>query len=353
LKVDKRIKKFNSKKIKIHDLTEEIRGMSFYLVTGGAGFIGSHIVQALMKKGARVRVLDNFSSGKMENLSAAIHQIELIQGDVRDLKLCHQAVESVEYVIHLAALHEVPRSVEQPLETHEVNVTGTLNVLLSARDAGVRRFVYASSSAVYGDSPILPRSEDMVPVPISSPYAVSKLTGEYYCQLFSKLYDLDTVSLRYFNVYGPRQDSASHYAGVIPKFISALLSDAAPTIYGDGEQTRDFLYIADCVTATLAACHGPAPSGSVLNVGTGQPTTVNQLCALIQGILHRRIPPHFDSPQPGDIRDDYADIEKAKCLLSYQPQWDIQRGLAETVGWYFTQNRHPGPHHKKSLKSNA
>lgn len=241
----------------------------------------------------------------------------------------------MEYVIHLAALHEVPRSVEQPLETHEINVTGILNLLLSARDAGVKRFVYASSSAVYGDNPILPRSEDMVPVPISSPYAVSKLTGEYYCQLFSNLYDLDTVSLRYFNVYGPRQDSASHYAGVIPKFISALLSDAAPTIYGDGEQTRDFLYVADCVAATLAACHGPAPLRTVLNVGTGQPTTVNQLCTLLQGILHRKIPPRFNSPQPGDIRHDYADIEKAKRLLSYQPTWDIHRGLGETVifGW--------------------
>ena len=327
--------------------------MSFYLVTGGAGFIGSHIVQALIKKGERVRILDNFSSGKMENLSAAIHQMELVRGDIRNLKLCHQAVERVEYVVHLAALHEVPRSVEQPMETHEVNVTGTLNLLLSAREAGVKRFVYASSSAVYGDNPILPRSEDMVPVPISSPYALSKLTGEYYCKLFSNLYDLDTISLRYFNVYGPRQDSASQYAGVIPKFISALLSDMAPAIYGDGEQTRDFLYVADCVAATLAVCQGPTPSGTVMNVGTGQPTTVNQLCTLLQGILHRKIPPRFDSPQPGDIRHDYADIEKAKRLLSYQPTWDIHRGLTETVGWYSIQNRDPGPHHEKSLKSNA
>lgn len=305
-----------------------------YLVTGGAGFIGSHVVEALIKKGEQVRVLDNLSTGKRENLSAVGHRIELIEGDVRDSSICRQAMAKVDDVIHLAALHEVPRSVAHPLETHEVNVTGIVNLLVAARDAGVKRFVYASSSAIYGDNPVLPRSESMVPSPISSPYSLSKLAGEYYCQLFSHLYGLDTVSLRYFNVYGPRQDSASQYAGVIPKFISALLSDNPPAIYGDGEQSRDFIYIADCVSATLMACHTPNLSGAVLNIGTGQRTTVNQLCNLLQRILQKEIPPCFDSPQPGDIRHDYADIEKARRLLSYQPSWSIHQGLQETAAWY-------------------
>jgi nucleoside-diphosphate-sugar epimerase len=308
--------------------------MALYIVTGGAGFIGSHMVDALLKKGEEVRVFDNFSTGKRENLSAVSDQIEIIEGDIRNSLLCRQVMEGVKYVIHLAALHEVPRSVEQPLETHEVNVTGILNLLLAARNAGVKRFVYASSSAVYGDNPLLPRSEDMIPFPISSPYAVSKLAGEYYCQLFSHLYDLETVSLRYFNVYGPRQDSASQYAGVIPKFISALLSDTSPTIYGDGEQTRDFIYIVDCVAATLMACHASSLSGIVLNVGAGKRTSVNQLCTLLQEILHRRIQPRFDSPQPGDIRHDYADISKSKRLLSFEPLWNMRHGLEETTHWY-------------------
>jgi nucleoside-diphosphate-sugar epimerase len=308
--------------------------MSFYLVTGGAGFIGSHIVEALMEKGERVRVLDNFSAGKMENLSRAIHQIELVKGDVRDLKLCHEAVENAEYVIHLAALHEVPLSVEQPLETHEINVTGILNLLVSARDAGVRRFAFASSSAVYGDHPALPRSEEMIPSPTSSPYAASKLMGEHYCKLFSHLYGLETVCLRFFNIYGPRQDSASDYAGVIPKFISALLSHTPPAIYGDGEQTRDFTYIADCVMATLAACHTSGLSGISLNIGAGKQTSVNRLCKLLQEILNQRIPPVYGPPQPGDIKHDLANIEKARRLLSYEPSWDIRRGLIETAMWY-------------------
>lgn len=308
--------------------------MAQYLVTGGAGFIGSHMVEALIEKGGQVRVFDNFSTGKKENLSEVSHLVEVIEGDIRNSTHCAHAMEGVEYVIHLAALHEVPRSVERPLETHEVNVTGILNLLLAARDARVKRFVYASSSAVYGTSPDLPRSENVMLSPISSPYAVSKLTGEYYCQLFSYLYGLESVSLRYFNIYGPRQDSSSEYAGVIPKFISALLSDTAPTIYGDGEQSRDFTYVADCVAATLRACQAPNLSGTVLNIGAGKRTTVNHLCTLLQGILHRKIPPRFDAPQPGDIRHDYADIEKARQALSYQPSWDIDEGLRETVAWY-------------------
>ncbi len=310
--------------------------MALYLVTGGAGFIGSHVVEALVEQGERVRVLDNFSTGKRENLSSLSREIEIMAGDVRNASLCGRAAEGVEYVIHLAALHEVPRSVEQPLETHEINVTGILHLLLAARDSGVKRFVYASSSAVYGDSPLLPRSEETVS-PISSPYAASKMAGEYYCRLFSSLYGLETVSLRYFNVYGPRQDASSQYAGVIPKFVAALLAGSAPVIYGDGEQSRDFLYIGDCARATLAACHTGGLSGEVLNVGTGQQTTVNQLCTLLQGILNRQIPPRFGPPQPGDIRYDYADVSKASRLLAYQPSWDMRRGLEKTAAWYAAQ----------------
>jgi nucleoside-diphosphate-sugar epimerase len=308
--------------------------MTLYLITGGAGFIGSHVVEALIHAGNQVRVLDNFHTGKRRNLSAVGNKIELIEGDIRDTSLSRQVMEKVEYVIHLAALHEVPRSVEQPAETHDVNVTGILNLLVAARDAGVKRLVYASSSAVYGDSPILPRSEDMTPLPTSSPYAVSKLAGEFYCQLFSHLYGLETVSLRFFNIFGPRQDSASDYAGVIPKFVTALLSDTPPTIYGDGEQSRDFTYVVDCVAAVLKACQTPNLSGEILNIGTGQQTTVNQLCALLQEILDRKIPPRFGPSQPGDIKYDYADIKKARRLLSYQPMWDIHKGLRETATWY-------------------
>jgi len=308
--------------------------MARYLVTGGAGFIGSHTVEALIGKGDHVRVLDNFSTGKRENLAPFVAHIDLSEGDVRNPSHCAKAMEGIEYVIHLAALHEVPLSVEQPLETHEVNVTGILNLLLAARDAQVKRFVYASSSAVYGDSPVLPRSEDMEPLPISSPYAVSKLAGEYYCRLFSNLYSLETVSLRYFNVYGPRQDAASQYAGVIPKFVFALLSGNAPTIYGDGEQSRDFVNVADCVNATIAASRIPGLAGSVINIGTGQRTTVNQLCGMLQDILICPIAPRFGPPQPGDIRHDYADVDRAMRLLSYRPASVVRDGLKQTAEWH-------------------
>ena len=305
--------------------------ISRYLVTGGAGFIGSHMVEALVKKGQRVRVLDNFSTGKRSNLSNVGGQIELIEGDVRAEAHCRQAMDGVEAVIHLAALHEVVRTVECPMETHEVNVTGTLNLLLAARDAGVRRFVFASSSAVYGDNPEIPRSESMTPCPTSSPYAVSKLAGEHYCQLFASLYGLETVCLRFFNIYGPRQDAGSPYAAVIPKFIAALLAQTAPTIYGDGEQSRDFTFIADCVAAVLAAAETPGLSGMVCNIGTGQRVTVNQLCAVTQQALGTNLRAKYEPPQPGDLPHDQADIKRAKTLLRYQPQYDLLRGLQEMI----------------------
>ncbi len=307
--------------------------MSLYLVTGGAGFVGSHVIEALIERGDRVRVLDNFSTGKRENLTPFGSQVDILEGDVRNASLCERAMQKAEYVIHLAALHEVQRSVEQPLETHEINVTGILNLLIAAKGAGVKRFVFASSSAVYGDSPVLPRVEESAS-PVSSPYSASKMAGEHYCRLFSSLYGLETVSLRYFNLYGPRQDASSQYAGVIPRFVSALLANTAPTIYGDGEQSRDFLYVKDCVSATIAASRTSGIAGEVMNIGTGHQTTVNELCTLVQEILGRRIPPRFGPPQPGDIRYDYADVSKAKRLLSYSPTWDLKRGLRETVDWY-------------------
>ncbi len=305
--------------------------MTTYLVTGGAGFIGSHMVDALLKRGKQVRVLDNFFSGKRENLSAFREQIELIEGDARDTGDCGRAVEGVDAVIHLAAPHEVVRSVECPMEAHEVNVTGTLNMLLAARNAGVRKFVFASSSAIYGENPAMPRLETMTPAPTASPYGVTKMTGEYYCRMFSSLYGLDTACVRYFNVYGPRQDADSTYAAVIPKFWAALLARIPPTIYGDGSQSRDFTYVADCVAATLADCETAGLKGEVFNVGTGRRTTVNELCATMQQLLGTNLTPNYGPTQPGDLPHDRADIGKAVRVLGYQPRYDLLRGLQEMI----------------------
>lgn len=305
--------------------------MRHYLVTGGAGFIGSHVVETLVKRGKHVRVLDSFFTGKRENLENVCNEVELIEGDVRDAALCLEAMEGVEAVIHLAALHEVVRSVECPMETHEVNVTGTLNLLLAARSVGVGKFVFASSSAVYGENPMIPRTENMASAPSSSPYAVTKQSGEYYCQLFSTLYGLETACLRFFNVYGPRQDAASTYAAVIPKFISRVLAGTSPTIYGTGEQSRDFTFIADCVDGIVAACETPRLSGMVLNIGTEQRTTVNQLSALVQKVLRTNFSPHYEPLQPGDLPHDQADIGKARSVLGYSPQYDLVHGLKETI----------------------
>jgi len=305
--------------------------MRSYLVTGGAGFIGSQVAEALVKRGDRVKVLDNFFTGKRENLASIEGGIELIEGDVRDATLCQEVLEGVDAVVHLAALHEVARSVECPMETHEVNVSGTLNLLLGAHRAGVKKFVFASSSAIYGENPVIPRLETMLPAPSSSPYAVTKQTGEYYCQLFSTLYGLDTICLRFFNIYGPRQDAASTYAAVIPKFISLLLAETAPTIYGDGEQSRDFTFIADCVAGVLAACETPGLSGRVFNIGTGRRTTVNRLYAQLQSLLHTNLAPNYGPPQPGDLAHDQADIGQAERFLHFRPRYDMTQGLRETI----------------------
>jgi len=309
--------------------------MARYLVTGGAGFIGSHVVESLVEQGRDVRVLDNFSAGKAEHLEAVRGRIDVRKGDVRDIVRCREVMDGVQVVIHLAAVHEVPRSVENPMETHDVNVSGTLNVLWAAHNAGVKRLILSSSSAVYGDSPVNPRTETSTLVPTSSPYAVSKLAAEYYCQLFSQLYQLETVALRYFNVYGPRQDASSPYAAVIPKFVDGLRAQTAPTIYGDGEQSRDFLHIRDCVAATLAACEAPGVSGRVFNIGTGRRTTVNELCAVLQNLLGTDLQPQYEPVRPGDIEHDLADIDQARRHLFYEPRVDLRHGLTTLIGFEY------------------
>ena len=280
-----------------------------------------------------MRVLDNFSTGKRDNLREALSHIDLIEGDVSDLETVRQAMEGVSYVIHLAALSSVPLSVTDPLASNQANVVGTLNVLVAARDVGVHRVVYASSSAVYGEDPVLPKREDMRTLPLS-PYAVSKLTGEHYCQAFHHVYDLPIVVLRYFNVFGPRQDPTSQYSAVIPKFIAALLQGEPPVIYGDGGQSRDFVYVTDVVRANLLACESPDGVGQVFNVGSGERYTLLDLVSNLHQILDVNIDPRLTDPRPGDIRHSYADIGQVQCTIGYQPQVSFYDGLGRTVTWY-------------------
>lgn len=309
-----------------------------YLITGGAGFIGSHLVEHLVGQGDEVRVLDNLSTGKSENLAPFLSQINFVKGDIRDLDTCKNACEGMHFVLHHAALGSVPRSVDDPATTNEVNITGTLNLLLAAKEAKVKRFVFASSSSVYGDTPVLPKVETMNPSPLS-PYALSKYTGETYTSLFFKLYGLETVSLRYFNVFGPRQDPNSQYAAVIPRFISSLVQMKQPTIYGDGEQSRDFTYIADVVRANLLACQAKRDAcGDTYNIACCRKTTVNDLFFSIRHLMAQKkdgvqsIDPIYDSPRPGDVRESLADYEKARARLNYKPQVEMKDGLAKTIG---------------------
>ena len=307
--------------------------MAFYMVTGGAGFIGSHIVEELVRRGERVRVLDNFSTGRRENIAPFLEHIELIEGDLRDLPTVRQAVEGVDYVLHQAALPSVPRSVADPLASNAANVTGTLHLLVAARDAGSKRVVYASSSSIYGDNPTLPKQEDMPPVP-KSPYAVSKLAGEHYCRAFTAVYGLETVCLRYFNVFGPRQDPASQYAAVIPKFITAMLRNDPPTVYGDGYQSRDFTYVSNVVRANLLAATAPNVAGRVFNVACGQRYTLLDLIAILDDILGTHVMPIHTAPRPGDVRHSLADVTAAQEALGYQAEVDFRAGLRRTVAWY-------------------
>ena len=303
-----------------------------YLVTGGAGFIGSHLVEHLVRRGATVRVVDNFVTGNRENL-LGLPSVELVEGDLADPEIARQAVVGVDYVLHQAAIPSVPRSVADPWVSHRANVDATLHLLLAAREAGVRRVIYAASSSAYGDAPTLPKVETMQPVP-RSPYALQKLVGEEYSRLFTQLYGLETVSIRYFNVFGPRQDPNSQYSGVIARFITALLHGNSPVVYGDGEQTRDFTYIDNVVMAVLAACTAPRASGEVINVATGDRVSLNQLFQKLCAIINVEIEPIYESSRPGDVRDSLADCTKAKELLGYQPSVNFEDGLRLTVEWY-------------------
>jgi len=300
------------------------------LVTGGAGFIGGHLVERLCRDGWRVRVLDDFSTGRESNLAPVVSQIELLRGDIRDGELLARALRGVEVVFHEAAMASVPRSVAEPIRTHSVNVDGTLGLLEAARHAGVRRVVYAASSSAYGDTPVLPKVESM-PANPRSPYALQKYAGEVYCRLYTELYGLETVALRYFNVYGPRQDPKSEYAAVVPKFITACLRGEAPTIFGDGEQTRDFTMVYDAVEANVLAADTPRASGSVCNVAAGTRTSLNQLYAAIREETGSSAAPHYAPPREGDVRDSLASLERARELLGYRPRVALREGLHITV----------------------
>lgn len=302
------------------------------LVTGGAGFIGSHIAAAISARDGRVRVADNLSTGYRHNLEA-IPNVEFLEGDLADASFAARAVEGVGVVYHQAAIPSVPRSVKDPATSHRANVDASLNVLLAAREAGVRRVVYAASSSAYGDTPVLPKREDMPPNP-RSPYALQKLVAEQYCTLFTRLYGLETVSIRYFNVFGPRQDPTSAYSGVISQFAQALTEGRSPTIYGDGRQTRDFTYIDNVVDGVLRAAEAPEASGEVINVATGGRVSLLDLFDAMKRLTGAGVEPVFAAPRAGDVRDSQADISKARRLLGYEPRVSFEEGLARTVAWY-------------------
>jgi nucleoside-diphosphate-sugar epimerase len=308
--------------------------MASYLVTGGAGFIGSHLTEELARRGERVRVVDSLITGKRQNL-AHISGIEFIEGDLADLDVARRAVDGMDFVLHQAAIPSVPRSVQDPITSNRANIDASLNVLVAARDANVKRLVYAGSSSAYGDAPTLPKIETMPTAPLS-PYALQKLVAEQYGQMFTKLYGLETVTIRYFNVFGPRQDPSSPYSGVISLFISALCDGRQPTIYGDGEHTRDFTYVANVVDGVLRACMAPEASGEVINVATGGRVSLNQLFRTIRELVGARVEPIHAGPRAGDVRDSQADIQKARRLLGYEPTVSFDEGLKKTVEWYRT-----------------
>lgn len=304
------------------------------LVTGGAGFIGSHLVRACLEAGESVRVLDDFSTGHRENLRDLRGEVEVVEGGVEDLATVRRAVEGCELIYHEAAVVSVPLSVEDPLRAHAVNALGSLHVLLAARDAGVRRVVLAGTCAAYGDDPALPKTEEMLPRPLS-PYAIQKLAAEHYCQRFTALYGLETAVLRYFNVFGPRQDASSSYAGVIPLFVSALVRGKPPVIYGDGLQTRDFVHVRDVVAANRAAAEAPAAKGLAMNVGRGEAVTVRELfTAIAREMGVSGIEPIFAPERPGDIRHSRADASLARRVLGWTAKVSLAEGLRDTVAWY-------------------
>jgi UDP-glucose 4-epimerase len=303
------------------------------LVTGGAGFIGSHLVETLFHQGCKVTVVDDLSTGHKTNLDAVIDQISFFEGDIRDEALMGEALRGCEVVFHQAALVSVPESIERPLDSASINEMGTLNVLEMARQHRVKRVVIASSSAIYGDDPKLPKKEDMPAKPLS-PYAIQKLTGEYYARLYERLHGLETVCLRYFNVFGPRQDPSSPYSGVISIFMTKVAQDQAPNIYGDGEQTRDFIFVKDVVNANLLAATVSEARGNVFNIGTGQTITVNKLWEGICNLSQKDLKAHYLAPRPGDILESVADIQMAQNTLTFSPQTQFNKGLESTYNWY-------------------
>lgn len=305
-----------------------------YLVTGGAGFIGSHLVEHLVGQGEDVVVVDNFATGSRDNIAPWLDRIELIEGTILDPQTCARATAGVDYVLHQAAIPSVPRSVANPVESHEANTTGTLNILLAAREAKVKKFVYAASSSAYGDTAELPKHENMVPRPLS-PYAVAKYASECYCRAFAATYGLPTVALRYFNIFGPRQDPNSQYAAAVAKFIACALSGAGPTIYGDGEQTRDFTYVANAVEANLRACQASdEANGDVFNVGCGDRISINDLWQRIRKLAGTQAQATYAARRAGDVRDSLASLDKIGRVLGYQPVVSLDEGLARTIAHF-------------------
>ena len=304
-----------------------------YMVTGGAGFIGSNTVDELVRRGHSVVVLDDLSSGKEENLSALYNKIIFIKNSITDIEVVRKAMHEAECVVHLAARTSVPRSVKDPLETNRINIEGTLNVLVAAKEQKVKRVVFAASSSAYGETPNLPKVETMQPEPIS-PYGVAKYAGELYAQMFGRVYGLENVSLRYFNIFGPRQDPDSPYSGVLAKFCTAFLEETQPLVFGDGEQSRDFTFVENAVSANLLACEAPNASGKVFNVGTGTRVTLNQTLALLANLTGNQPEIKYEPPRDGDIRDSQADITQARAILNYKPLVNFEEGLRRTIEWY-------------------
>ena len=307
--------------------------MEKFLVTGGAGFIGSNICRKLVADGCFVRVVDNLLTGKKSNLADIIDKIEFIEADMGDESIARSAMKDIDVVLHQGALPSVPRSVDDPAATHKHCVDATFTLLLAARDAGIKHFVYASSSSVYGDTPTLPKVETMPPQPLS-PYAAAKLAGEYYCSVFWEVFGLETVSLRYFNVFGPHQDPTSQYAAAIPAFVTAILKDEPPTVYGDGEQSRDFTYVDNVVEANLLAARARKTRGEVLNIACGQAITVNEIIDMINELLVKNIKPIYTDPRPGDVKHSLADISRAKKLIGFKPKIPFCEGLQKAIDWY-------------------
>jgi nucleoside-diphosphate-sugar epimerase len=307
--------------------------MDRFLVTGGAGFIGSNISQKIVSQGSFVRVVDNLLTGKKSNLAPVIDNIEFIEADMGDPDVARSAMDGIDVVLHQGALPSVPRSVDEPELTHKHCVDATFTLLLAARDAGVKRFVYAASSSAYGDTPTLPKVETMTPMPLS-PYAVGKLVGEYYCSVFSQVFGLETISLRYFNVFGPCQDPKSQYAAAIPAFVTAILNDKPPTVFGDGQQSRDFTYVESVVEANLLAARAEHTEGEVVNIASGEAVTVNDVIEMVNKILGKNVKPVYADPRPGDVKHSLADITRAGQLLGYEPKVSFRQGLALAIDWY-------------------